>query len=69
MRGCIIRRSGEHTRLACGARRLAEHSETGAGGLGETPKPARETRALPRPSIQSQHCPGRTPSEVVPAET
>jgi hypothetical protein len=45
-------RSGESTRLACCVRRLAEHGSVriGSKGLGETPKPARETRALPGPA-------------------
>jgi phosphopantothenoylcysteine decarboxylase len=44
-----VRRSGERTRLACCARRLAER---GSEGLGETPKPACETQALPGPTSQ-----------------
>ncbi|MEO5960449.1 MAG: glycosyltransferase family 9 protein [Opitutaceae bacterium] len=43
---------GERTRLACSLRRLAGG---GSKSLGETPKPARGTRALPEPSEPADH--------------
>jgi hypothetical protein len=41
--------SGEHMRLACGLGRLARAFRT---AFGETPKAARETRALPGPFVE-----------------